>query len=82
LSADKQGYRDPRDIEAAVAADPLARARRMLIERDRLNQSIDAIDADVAAEVAAAIDYAERSPAPQPSAAFEDVQSLGAGTWH
>jgi pyruvate dehydrogenase E1 component alpha subunit len=82
LSADKQGYRDPRDIEAAVAADPLARARKMLIDRDRLNQSIDAIDAEVAAEVAAAIDYAERSPAPQPSAAFEDVQSLGGGTWH
>lgn len=82
LSADKQGYRDPRDIEAAVAADPLALARRRLIERDRLNQSIEAIDAEVAAEVASAIGFADASPAPDTATAYQDVQTLGAGTWH
>jgi TPP-dependent pyruvate/acetoin dehydrogenase alpha subunit len=82
LSADKQGYRDPRDIEAAVAADPLALARRRLIERDRSNQSIEAIDAEAAAEVAAALAFAEASPPPDASTAYQDVQTLGAGTWH
>ncbi len=82
LSADTQGYRDPRDIEAAVAADPLALARRRLIERDRSNQSIEAIDTEAAAEVAAAIAFADASPAPDAAAAYQDVQTLGAGTWH
>jgi TPP-dependent pyruvate/acetoin dehydrogenase alpha subunit len=82
LSADKQGYRDPSDIEAAVAADPLALARSRLIERDRSNQSIEAIDAEAAAEVAAAIAFAEASPAPDAATAYQDVQTLGAGTWH
>jgi pyruvate dehydrogenase E1 component alpha subunit len=82
LSADKQGYRDPSDIEAAVAADPLALARSRLIERDRLNQSIDAIDAEVAAEVTAAFAFADASPAPDAATAYQDVQTLGAGTWH
>ena len=82
LSADTQGYRDPRDIEAAVAADPLALARSRLIERDRLNQSIETIDAEVAAEVTAAIAFAEASPAPETATAYQDVQTLGAGTWH
>jgi pyruvate dehydrogenase E1 component alpha subunit len=82
LSADKQGYRDPSDIEAAVAADPLALARSRLIQRDRLNQSIEAIDAEVAAEVTAALAFAEASPAPDAATAYQDVQTLGAGTWH
>jgi pyruvate dehydrogenase E1 component alpha subunit len=82
LSADKQGYRDPREIEAAVAADPLALARKRLVDRDRLNQSLDAIDAEVAAEIRAAIAFADASPAPDSATAYEDVQTLGAGTWH
>lgn len=82
LSADKQGYRDPRDIEAAVAADPLALARSRLVERDRLNESIEAIDAEVAAEVKAAVAFADASPPPDTATAYQDVQTLGAGTWH
>lgn len=82
LSADKQGYRDPREIEEAVAADPLVLARRRLTERDRLNQPIDAIDAEVAAEIKSAIAFADASPAPDAATAYQDVQTLGAGTWH
>jgi pyruvate dehydrogenase E1 component alpha subunit len=47
-----------------------------------LNQSIEAIDAEVAAEVIAAIAFAEASPAPDAATAYQDVQTLGAGTWH
>jgi pyruvate dehydrogenase E1 component alpha subunit len=57
-------------------------ARNRLIDRDRLNQSIDAIDAEVAAEVTAAVAFAEASPAPDAATAYQDVQTLGAGTWH
>ena len=81
LSADKQGYRDPRDIEAAVAADPLARARRRLLESNTPQRFIDEVDAEAAAEVAEALAFANASAPPDVSAAYQDVQTLGAGVW-
>lgn len=81
ISADHQGYRDPADIESASAGDPLARARAALLARGTPAHELSAIDTEVAAELAAAIAFAEASPPPAGAQAFEDVQTLGAGTW-
>jgi pyruvate dehydrogenase E1 component alpha subunit len=82
LSADGQGYRDPVDIEGAMNADPLRRARQRLLDLGGDAAAVDAIDAEVAAELRAAVAFAEASPPPEAAGAFEDVQTLGAGTWH
>jgi acetoin:2,6-dichlorophenolindophenol oxidoreductase subunit alpha len=81
LSADRQAYRDPVDIEGAMKADPLERARQQLLERGTAAAIVAAIDAEVAAELRAALAFAEASPAPEAAEAFKDVQTLGAGTW-
>ena len=81
LSADKQGYRDADDIEGAMDADPLDRARQRLLAAGTSAQAVDNIDAQVAEEVRQAMAFAEASPPPEAAGAFEDVQTLGAGTW-
>ena len=82
LSADKQAYRDPEDIAAAVQTDPLARARKVLLERGASLDDLTAIDESVDLEVREAIAFAEQSESPKAIEAFTDVQTLGAGTWH
>lgn len=81
LSADKQGYRDADDIEGAMDADPLERARQRLLAAGTSAQAVDGIDAQVAEEVRQAMAFAEASPPPDAAEAFKDVQTLGAGTW-
>jgi len=82
LSADQQGYRDPQDIAAATETDPVARTRRHLITAGTPEAAIAALEEDVAGEVREALAFAEASPVPQAQQAFEDVQTLGSGTWH
>ena len=82
LSADKQAYRDPEDIAAAVQTDPLARARKVLLERGASLDDLTEIDESVDLEVREAIAFAEQSESPKAIEAFTDVQTLGAGTWH
>jgi pyruvate dehydrogenase E1 component alpha subunit len=81
LSADKQGYRDPGDIAAAAATDPVAQARKRLLESGMAEAELAQLDAGVEREVKDAIAFAEASPAPQAAEAFGDVQTVGAGTW-
>jgi pyruvate dehydrogenase E1 component alpha subunit len=81
VSVDGQAYRAAADIEAAVAGDPLLRARQRLIALGVPAVDIDRIDTDASAEVAAAQRFAEESPAPDSQAAYTDVQTVGAGTW-
>jgi pyruvate dehydrogenase E1 component alpha subunit len=82
VSVDGQAYRAAADIDAARAADPLLRARDRLIALGVRAEEIDRIDADARAEIAAAQRFAADSPPPDASAAFTDVQSVGAGLWH
>lgn len=82
LSADAQGYRDPHDIAAAADSDPIVRTRRQLLDHGGTEAALAAIDADVAREVHEALAHADASPVPPAHQAFEDVQTLGAGTWH
>jgi acetoin:2,6-dichlorophenolindophenol oxidoreductase subunit alpha len=81
VSVDGQAYRAADDIDAARAGDPLRRARDRLIALGASTQDIDRIDADARAEIAAAQRFAEESPPPDASAAFTDVQTVGAGSW-
>jgi acetoin:2,6-dichlorophenolindophenol oxidoreductase subunit alpha len=81
VSADKQGYRDPAEFEHVRAEDPLQRAKSRLLERGTSVAELDRIDAEAAQEVSMAVAYAEASPAPEAFEAFEEVQTLGEGTW-
>jgi len=81
VSVDGQAYRAAADIDAARAGDPLLRARDRLIALGARKEDIDRIDADARAEIAAAQRFAEESPPPDASAAFTDVQTVGANAW-
>ncbi len=81
VSVDGQAYRDPADIAAAIQIDPLQRARAHLLQVGATAAEVDAIDNAAAAEIAAAVAFADASPPPDPAAAFSDVQTLGAGRW-
>jgi TPP-dependent pyruvate/acetoin dehydrogenase alpha subunit len=72
---DNQSYQPPAEIEQwAAENDPLDRYVRVLVDRERVGQAaIDAVDARVTAEVDAATDEAERSPAPLPHDALVGV---------
>lgn len=82
VSADKQGYRDPADIQLATVDDPVVRARKRLDELRIEPSELTRIDAEVSEEVQRAIAFAEASPVPDAAEAFNEVQTLGAGTWY
>jgi pyruvate dehydrogenase E1 component alpha subunit len=81
VSVDGQAYREAADIDAARAGDPLQRARAQLLALGARAADIDRIDNDARDEIAAAQRFAEASPPPDASAAFTDVQTVGAGPW-
>ena len=71
-------YRSDRDVSAWIAQDPIVRFRRTLIALGVLTeQSADALEADVKAQVAAAIDAARAAPLPADDAALEHVFAEG-----
>ena len=66
-----ENYRDPAEIEHwRTHRDPLALFRRVLGARGIDGDELDAIDAEVEAELAEALEFARSSPAPPPEAAF------------
>ncbi len=82
VSVDTQGYRDPNDLRAAQEADPLRRAREQFLAQGVKASQLDAIDAEVQAEIEAAVAFANASPVPDVAQAYTDIQTAGAGTWH
>lgn len=82
LSADKQAYRDPTDIEIATKEEPMLRARRRLLETGTPQAHLDRVDEEVSRELQEALAFAEASPMPAGVEAFADVQTLGGGTWY
>jgi TPP-dependent pyruvate/acetoin dehydrogenase alpha subunit len=61
------------EVEAWQARDPLQRHRDGLIAAGVGTAELDRIEAEVAAEVGAAVDFARASEQPDPSAALRDV---------
>jgi pyruvate dehydrogenase E1 component alpha subunit len=82
VSVDPAAYRDPQELHAALATDPIARAReRYLAMPGARPHTLDAIEREALAEVDAALAAADAAPWPAAAAAFTDVQTTGAGQW-
>lgn len=68
------GYRTPEEFETWKARDPLVLARRRFIAANLLDPaSLSQMATSIAAQIDSAFDFAERSPFPEPQAAFEQV---------
>ena len=80
VSVDPATYRDPDEVEAAHAREPIARARARLAERG-LAQDAARIEAEARAELAAAVAAASAAPAPDVAAAYTDIVTVGEGAW-
>ena len=81
VSVDPAAYRDPAELEAALAGDPIARARMPLVAAGIGDEQIEAVMREAREEVAAAVASAAAAPWPEPGAAFDDIQDTGSGRW-
>jgi pyruvate dehydrogenase E1 component alpha subunit len=71
---DPERYRKPEEIEEWRRQDPIGRFQKRLIDEGTADQGeFEKIDAEVEAEVAEAVAFAESSPLPPPEALYEDV---------
>jgi len=77
VSVDVQAYRDPKERQAAIDADPLLRARAQAIADGVSVADLDALDQRARTEAEEAVEFANLSPWPEPSA----IQTFGAGVW-
>src|SRR5690606_26368959 len=77
VSVDPAAYRDPAELEAALAGDPIARARMPLVAAGISDERIEAVMREAREEVAAAVASAAAAPWPEPAAAFDDIQDTG-----
>ncbi|MBW8716586.1 MAG: thiamine pyrophosphate-dependent dehydrogenase E1 component subunit alpha [Variovorax paradoxus] len=82
VSVDLAAYRDPTELAAALETDPIARARGQLLDMGVAAAALDAIENAARDEVDTALAIADAAPWPEPSAAFTDVQTTGAGQWY
>jgi TPP-dependent pyruvate/acetoin dehydrogenase alpha subunit len=82
VSVDPAAYRDPGEVENALASDPLKLASRRLAALGVTAARIAAVDRDAQAEIEAALAAALAAPWPQADAAYTDIQDTGAGQWH
>ena len=80
VSVDPATYRKPEDVAAALARDGIARARARLVEQGQGTRA-EQIERAAKAEIDAAVAAASAAPPPDPSAAYTDVQTIGAGVW-
>ncbi len=77
-STDAAAWRDPSEVEAAKARDPIAKLANRLSERGVAASEIDRIRAAAEAEMSAAVEDAKAAPWPDEAIAYEDVQDAGA----
>lgn len=67
-------YREKEEVEAWIKQDPIVRFRtRVLSDGLMTEEQLSRIDAEVAAEMAAAVRFAQESPAPDPELALAHV---------
>jgi pyruvate dehydrogenase E1 component alpha subunit len=75
---DKSPYRTAEEEEIGRKRDPIARARAALISRDIMTApALDELDADVAKEMDATIDFTAAATVPPDSSMFRDVYGPG-----
>jgi pyruvate dehydrogenase E1 component alpha subunit len=70
---DKSPYRDSDEETVGRARDPLGNARTRLVERGTKAAELDTLDAQIAAEMDAALDSAIKAALPPVDTMFEDV---------
>lgn len=74
--SDPQKYRTKEEVEEYKDKDPILHALSVLQSNNWISDSdLDAIDQEVKKEVDEAVDFAENSPYPDPSALYEYVYS-------
>jgi acetoin:2,6-dichlorophenolindophenol oxidoreductase subunit alpha len=74
-------YRNAEEKDAWLKRDPIKLFRTHLLEHGIAGAAtLDKLEADIAAEVEAAVHFAEESPFPEPDVAFKDIytEALGA----
>jgi pyruvate dehydrogenase E1 component alpha subunit len=77
-AADKAGYRDAAAHERGMGTCPIARSAELLATNGVARTRLDQIRAEAEAEMAAAVARVREQPFAPMSAAFEDVQDVGA----
>ncbi len=83
VSVDQAAYRDPKTHEQALTRDPLEHAKSQYLQMPGAKaQALEEIDAQAKAEIEAALAYADRCAVPEATAAYEHIQTVGAGQWH
>jgi len=83
VSVDPAAYRDPDELKAALATDPIERARQHYLSLPGAKASeLDTIERAAVDEVAAAVAAADADAWPDAACAYTDVQTTGAGQWH
>jgi TPP-dependent pyruvate/acetoin dehydrogenase alpha subunit len=71
---DPQVYRDPAEIQAQRANDPIQRfERRLVAERVLDDETLSRLKAEVEQELAAAVQFGRESPLPEPEEALDDL---------
>ncbi len=76
--ADPATYRSDAEVDEAKTRDPLTRTAGWLRDAGVEASEIEAIDQDARAEMVAAVETAKSSAWPDPTAAYLDVQDIGA----
>ena len=81
VSVDPGTYRDPAEVKAALARDPLLIARDRLLGQGVAAGTLEQVQREAQAEIAAALAVATAAPWPEPGAAYEDIMNTGLGVW-
>ena len=81
VSVDPAAYRDPAELAAAQATDPLLRARALLAKLGTGEAAIAALEDAARAEIAAAVARADAAPPAVVTSAYTEIQDCGAGRW-
>ena len=71
--ADNQSYRDKEEFQSALDNDAIARWEQELLRRGVSQSQLDELNARVEAELNEAIEYADKSPLPDPADARADI---------
>jgi acetoin:2,6-dichlorophenolindophenol oxidoreductase subunit alpha len=81
VSVDPGTYRDPEEVKAAIKNDPLLAVRNLLLSEGISIASLEALEAEVSAEIVNALVVAEAAPWPVVADAYQDIMTTGAGVW-
>ena len=81
VSVDPADYRSAADVAQALALEPIAAAERRFLQLGGSAAELGVLRGAATAEIEAAVAAAQAAPWPDAAAAFEDVQTTGAGRW-